>query len=140
VANHKGFDGGGYYYYSGDLQSTITWSGATFQFGPVPNSKNGQNNFVQAKGQSINQPQGDYGWLYLAGAGANGNQQNQQITLTVTDGSTATWSRSPGGCLRALPTRARSGPACRSGRRTAGASPGHGPTATRETWPRHSRS
>ena len=94
VANHQGFDGGGYYYYSGNLQSTITWSGATFQFGPVPNSSNGQNNFVQAKGQSIDLPQGDYGWLYLAGAGANGNQQNQQFTLTFTDGSTATWTQS----------------------------------------------
>ena len=94
VANHKGFDGGGYYYYSGDLQSTITWSGATFQFGPVPNSKNGQNNFVQAKGQSINLPQGDYGWLYLAGAAANGSRQNQVLTLTFTDGSTDTWTQS----------------------------------------------
>jgi hypothetical protein len=94
VANHQGFDGGGYYYYSGNLGSTIPWSGATFQFGPVPNSKNGQNNFVQAKGQSINLPQGDYGWLYLAGAAANGSQQNQQITLTFTDGSTDTWTQS----------------------------------------------
>jgi formylglycine-generating enzyme required for sulfatase activity len=94
VANHQGFDGGGYYYYSGDLESTIAWSGATFQFGPVPNSSNGQNNFVQAKGQTISMPQGGYGWLYLAGAAANGNQQNQQITLTFTDGSTATWTQS----------------------------------------------
>ena len=94
VANHQGFDGGGYYYYSGNLQSTITWSGATFQFGPVPNSSDGQNNFVQAKGQSIDLPQGDYGWLYLAGAAANGSQPNQQITLTFTDGSTDTWTQS----------------------------------------------
>ena len=94
VANHQGFDGGGYYYYSGNLQSTITWSGATFQFGPVPNSSDGQNNFVQAKGQTISLPQGDYGWLYLAGAAANGSRPNQQITLTFTDGSTDTWTQS----------------------------------------------
>ena len=94
VANKQGFDGGGYYYYSGNLGSTITWSGATFQFGPVPNSKNGQNNFVQAKGQTISLPQGDYGWLYLAGAAANGSRQNQQFTLTFTDGSTAPWTQS----------------------------------------------
>jgi hypothetical protein len=94
VANKQGFDGGGYYYYSGNLQSSITWSGATFQFGPVPNSKNGQNNFVQAKGQTISLPQGDYGWLYLAGAAANGSRPNQQITLTFTDGSTDTWTQS----------------------------------------------
>ena len=94
VANHQGFDGGGYYYYSGNLQSTITWSGATFQFGPVPNSSDGQNNFVQAKGQTISLPQGDYGWLYLAAAAANGSRPNQQITLTFTDGSTDTWTQS----------------------------------------------
>ena len=94
VANKQGFDGGGYYYYSGNLQSSITWSGATFQFGPVPNSKNGQNNFVQAKGQTISLPQGDYGWLYLAGAAANGSRQNQVLTLTFTDGSTDTWTQS----------------------------------------------
>jgi streptogramin lyase len=94
VANRQGFDGGGYYYYSGNLQSTVSWSGATFNFGPVPNSNNGQNNFVQAKGQTISLPQGDYGWLYLAGAAANGSQQNQQITLTFTDGTTDGWTQS----------------------------------------------
>jgi streptogramin lyase len=94
VANHQGFDGGGYYYYSGNLQSTITWSGATFNFGPVPNSNNGQNNFVQGKGQTIDLPQGDFGWLYLAGAGANGNQTNQAMTLTFSDGTTETWTQS----------------------------------------------
>lgn len=94
VANRQGFDGGGYYYYSGNLQPTVSWSGATFNFGPVPNSNNGQNNFVQAKGQTISLPQGDYGWLYLAGAAANGSQQNQQITLTFTDGTTDGWTQS----------------------------------------------
>ena len=94
VANHQGFDGGGYYYYSGNLQSLIAWSGATFNFGPVPNSKNGQNNFVQGKGQTIDLPQGDFGWLYLGGAAANGNQTNQAMTLTFSDGSTETWTQS----------------------------------------------
>jgi hypothetical protein len=94
VANHQGFDGGGYYYYSGNLQSLIAWSGATFYLGPVPNSKNGQNNFVQGKGQTIDLPQGDFGWLYLAGAAANGNQTTQAMTLTFSDGSTDTWTQS----------------------------------------------
>jgi len=94
VANHQGFDGGGYYYYSGNLQSLIAWSGATFYLGPVPNSKNGQNNFVQGKGQTIDLPQGEFGWLYLAGAAANGNQTNQTMTLTFSDGSTETWTQS----------------------------------------------
>ena len=94
VANHEGFDGGGYYYYSAQLGPLVAWSGATFNFGPVPTTSSGANNFVQAKGQSIDLPQGDYDWLYLAGAAANGNQQNQQITLTFTDGTTATWTQS----------------------------------------------
>jgi hypothetical protein len=94
VANHQGFDGGGYYYYSGNLQSQIAWSGATFYLGPVPNSKNGQNNFVQGKGQTIDLPQGEFGWLYFAGAAANGNQTNQAMTLTFSDGSTETWTQS----------------------------------------------
>ena len=94
VANHEGFDGGGYYYYSGNLQSLIAWSGATFYFGPVPNSNNGENNFVQGKGKAIDLPQGDFGWLYLAGAGANGNQTNQAMTLTFSDGTTETWTQS----------------------------------------------
>ena len=60
----------------------------------MPNSRDGQNNFVQAKGQTIDLPQGDYGWLYLAGASGSGSQQNQQFTLTFTDGSTDTWTQS----------------------------------------------
>jgi hypothetical protein len=94
VANRQGFDGGGYYYYSGNLQSTIAWSGATFVLGPVPDSKKGGNNFVQGKGQLMYLPQGDFGWLYLAGAAANGSQTSQPLTLTFSDGSTATWTQS----------------------------------------------
>jgi len=91
VKNDEGFDGKGFYYYSGNLQSEVIWNGVTFTFGPVPTSKAGVNNFVQGKGQTINVPQGDYGWLYLACAGANGDQDNQQLTLTFSDGSTGTW-------------------------------------------------
>lgn len=94
VANHKGFDGNGNYYYSGNLQSTIAWSGATFAFGPVPSSSSGQNNFVQATGQQIDMPNRPFGWLYLAGAGANGNQSSQQLKLRFSDGSEATWTQS----------------------------------------------
>ncbi len=94
VANLKGFDGSGNYYYSGNLQSTIAWSGATFSFGPVPNSSSGQNNFVRGTGQQINMPNTPFGWLYLAGAGANGNQGSQQLLLRFSDGSTAIWTQS----------------------------------------------
>ena len=88
--NNSGFDGHGNYYYSGDLKPTIAWSGATFAFGAALTASN----FVQAQGQSIDLPQGDYRWLYLAGAAANGSQQNQQFTLTFSDGSTAVWTQS----------------------------------------------
>lgn len=94
VANKQGFDGGGYYYYSGDLGSTITWSGATFEFGPPETKAIELPNFVQATGQTISLPQGANGWLYLAAAAANGSRQNQVLTLTFTDGSTAPWTQS----------------------------------------------
>jgi hypothetical protein len=94
-----GFDGDGNAYSweamgsaaSGGMRvgSTLAWNGVTFDLAG-PN----QPNFTWAAGQTIDLPQGDYGWLYLAGAGANGNQQNQPITLTFTDGSTAMWTQS----------------------------------------------
>ena len=69
LPNDQGFDGRGYYYYSGDLGSTITWSGATFEFGPPETKAIELPNFVQATGQTISLPQGANGWLYLAAAG-----------------------------------------------------------------------
>ena len=94
VANNKGFDGNGNYYYSGNLQSTIAWSGVTFSFGPVPSSSSGQSNFVKGTGQQIAMPNTPFNWLYLAGAGSNGNQGSQQLKLRFSDGSTATWTQS----------------------------------------------
>ena len=94
AANNKGFDSDGHYYYSGNLQSTIAWGGATFNFGPVPNSSSGTNNFVQGRGQTIGVPQGQYGSLYFAGAGSNGSKQNQTFTMHFSDGSSANWTQS----------------------------------------------
>ena len=77
----------------------ITWSGATFNLGPAPNNAgtakqtSGNNNIVQAKGQTISMPNGDYSALLMIGAGANGTQSNQAITLTFSDGSIATWTQ-----------------------------------------------
>jgi hypothetical protein len=76
----------------------IAWSGATFDLGPAPNNAHtakqtsGNNNVVQAKGQTIAMPNGDYSALLMIGAGANGTQSNQAITLTFSDG-TATWTQ-----------------------------------------------
>jgi streptogramin lyase len=94
AANNDGFDRNGHYYYSGDLPSSLTWASATFNFGPTSTSKHGTNNFVQAQGQSIGLPAGDFGMLYLAAAAANGSQENQQFTLHFSDGSQETWTQS----------------------------------------------
>jgi len=100
VANNQGFDNNGNYYDSQQLGANIVWQGLTFPIGPVPTSKNqvgGQNgpkNVVHAAGQQITVPAGSYDWLYLAGAGANGNQLNQVITLGFTDGTTQLWLQS----------------------------------------------
>lgn len=109
VANNQGFDNKGNYYnsfYTGSATSDpvdgtpIVWHGLSFPIGPVPTSnsqvggKNGPKNVVHAAGQVISAPQGTYNWLYLAGAGANGNQLSQPFTLTYTDGTTETWTQS----------------------------------------------
>ncbi|NBS33688.1 MAG: hypothetical protein EBS83_13025, partial [Planctomycetia bacterium] len=114
VPNSQGFDGHGNYYnanYDGSalgLQASsnsdfdymqITWNGATFNLGPAPNhysqsnNHKGNNNFVQADGQTIDVVSGDFSTLLLIGAGANGNQTDQPITLTFTDDSTTTWTQ-----------------------------------------------
>ena len=100
VANNQGFDNNGNYYDSQQLGANIVWQGLTFPIGPVPTSKNqvggknGPKNVVHAAGQQITVPAGSYDWLYLAGAGANGNQLNQVITLGFTDGTTQLWTQS----------------------------------------------
>jgi hypothetical protein len=114
VPNSQGFDGHGNYYnanYDGSalgLQASsnsdfdymqITWNGATFDLGPAPNrrsqsdNRDGNNNFVQADGQTIDVVSGDFSTLLMIGAAANGNQTDQPITLTFTDGSTAQWTQ-----------------------------------------------
>ena len=109
VANNQGFDNNGNYYASdytgGNTKdpvdgTPIVWQGITFPIGPVPTEdsqvggKKGPQNVVHAAGQTINMPTGSFDWLYLAGAGANGNQLNQPFTLNFTDGSTETWTQS----------------------------------------------
>lgn len=106
VDNWGGFDGHGYYYYSEAIKSTIAWSGATFVLGPVPESRRPLANFALGAiisndeyetiygYQIVQLPQGDYRWLYLAGAAANGSLPNQTLTLTFTDGTIDTWVQS----------------------------------------------
>jgi hypothetical protein len=125
VPNSQGFDGSGNYYnanYDGSalgLQASsnsnfdfmqITWGGATFDLGPAPNhysqsnNRNGNNNFMQADGQTIDLPSGEFSTLLMIGAAASQPDPdspsipgeallNQVLTLKFTDGSTTTWTQ-----------------------------------------------
>jgi len=69
----------------------------TFNLGPTSTSSSGTNNFIQQNGQFISVPQGQYSWVYLAGA-ANGGTKgspvhtgNINITLKYTDDSTTNY-------------------------------------------------
>jgi hypothetical protein len=88
-----GFDGQGnaYSWEALGSSSTLPWNGVTFDLAS-PN----QPNFIWANGQTIAVPQGqeNVNVLNLAGAAVNGSQQNQKLTLTFTDGSTAVWTQS----------------------------------------------
>ncbi|MGB8852264.1 MAG: hypothetical protein WCC69_01705, partial [Pirellulales bacterium] len=87
-----GFDGDGNAYSWEALGSSKILRGTSvnFELG-LP----GQPNFVVANGQTIQVPQGSsYTTLNLAGAAVNGGQENQPLTLTFTDNSTAVWTQS----------------------------------------------
>ncbi|MFM7243380.1 MAG: hypothetical protein ACKO40_04285, partial [Planctomycetaceae bacterium] len=87
-----GFDGDGNAYSWEALGSSriLRGNSATFELG-LP----GQPDFVVASGQTVQVPQGSsYTTLNLAGAAVNGGQENQPLTLTFTDNSTAIWTQS----------------------------------------------
>ena len=87
-----GFDGGGNAYSWEALGSSKILRGTSVNFKlGLPEQKN----FVVANGQTIQVPQGSsYTTLNLAGAAINGGQENQPLTLTFTDNSTAVWTQS----------------------------------------------
>lgn len=118
VANHQGFDGNGNYFDAYDLNDTtppggdvisrgnpppkeivMSWAGSAFQVGQIPTSnsqvggRQGPHNVAQAKGQTIYMPSGTYTNLQLIGAGFDGTQSNQNITVNFADGTTATWTQ-----------------------------------------------
>ena len=87
-----GFDGDGNAYSWQALGSspTLRWNGVSFNLGRPE-----QLNYVAASGQTIPVPtKGSFTTVNLAAAAVNGGQQNQQLTLTFTDGSTAVWTQS----------------------------------------------
>jgi hypothetical protein len=69
------------------LGTSLTWSGATFTFGTQ-----GVNNSVSSA--TISLPAGNYSVLTMLAVGANGNQVNQPIVVTYTDGTTTTYTQS----------------------------------------------
>ena len=121
VPNRLGFDGRGNYYDAFNLNNmsapwgdvilrgdpppseiAMSWAGAVFQVGPIPTSNGEVPNFkggdyprnvVQASGQLIYMPAGDYTQIQLIGAAANGTQTDQAITVNFTDGTSATWTQ-----------------------------------------------
>jgi DNA-binding CsgD family transcriptional regulator len=115
VANHQGFDNNGNYYSSfliaGDAPGTtaqqnnnistympLSWNGISFNIGRLPVSNSdvggsaGPSNFVISSGQTIDLPSGEFDKLYIAAAGANGNQSGD-IIINWADGGTSTWSQ-----------------------------------------------
>jgi len=77
-------DGGGYSYSSNALGgSIVNWLGVPFVLGPV-----GQNDVVQATGQTIPLPTGNYSAIFLFATGVLG-EQSGMFTVHYTDGSTS---------------------------------------------------
>jgi hypothetical protein len=85
VAN-GGLDAHGNAYSKNLLGASVVWSGGTFRLGAgVVNA---------ASGISIPLPAGNFGTLQLLATGLNGNQANQTLTVTYTDGTTTRLTQS----------------------------------------------
>jgi hypothetical protein len=111
VADSQGFDNKGQYYNASNLDlgwakgksavdSTIymTWAGVAFELqnmvtsGSQVGGSKGLKNVVQATGQSIDLPSGDYANLFMIGA-SNDGSQTVNLTVNFTDGTSATWNQ-----------------------------------------------
>jgi hypothetical protein len=84
-----GLDGGGNALSSELLGTSQTWNGTPFAIGAA-----GASDVVSATGQTISLHAGQYASLQLLAAAVNGNQVNQTFTVTYSDGTTATFTRS----------------------------------------------
>ena len=71
------------------LGTTQTWLGSTFTIGHA-----NVNDVVVANGQTIALPAGQDSTLELLATGVNGNQPNQTLTVTYTDGTKSTFVQS----------------------------------------------
>ncbi len=65
--------------------NTVTYQGVNFNLGPA---KNGYKNMVQASGQKIDLPHGNYKYVYILGAAAGSGEKSGTFTVNQSDGST----------------------------------------------------
>ncbi|HEX4145358.1 MAG TPA: fibronectin type III domain-containing protein [Pirellulales bacterium] len=84
-----GLDGNGNALSATLLGTTQTWNGATFDIGAA-----GSSNVVQATGQTVGLPNGEYSQVELLATGVNGNQPPQTFTVNYTDGTSTAFARS----------------------------------------------
>jgi hypothetical protein len=80
-----GFDNGSYAYNASTLGASATYQGLTFTLGPA--------NALDAISSQTVALFGQYNQLFLLGAGVNGNQTNQSVVVTYTDGTTSTFTQ-----------------------------------------------
>ena len=71
------------------LGTSVLWNGITF-----PIAAGNVNNVVQAVGQTIVLPAGNYSNITLLATATNGNQTNQQFIIHYSDGTSTTVSQS----------------------------------------------
>ena len=83
---HGGFDNDSFDFNSSLLGTSLTYQNLAFPLG-------GANVADAVTSQTIALPAGSYGQLFVLGGGVNGNQTNQAIVVTYTDGSTNTFTQ-----------------------------------------------
>ena len=82
-----GLDGNGKAYSANLLGTSLTSGGVTFSLGAA-----GVNNAVQAQGQTLALPLGQFSALTFLGTAVNGSQANQTFTINYTDGTSDTFT------------------------------------------------
>ncbi|WP_263358117.1 S53 family peptidase [Acidicapsa ligni] len=84
-----GLDGDGFAFSSNILTESRVLSDVLFRFGPANAA-----NAIFGAGQTIKLPSGNFSSLQLLATGINGNQSNQIITVTYSDGTTSKFAQS----------------------------------------------
>jgi hypothetical protein len=81
-----GFDNDGFAFNSSLLGTSLTYQNLVFPLA-------GANGLDALYAKTVSLPAGQYGKLFLLGSGVNGNQTNQSVVVTYTDGSTSTFTQ-----------------------------------------------